>query len=86
MRCKGNVHPKGAGYHMPSPCSRNAWKDGYCKTHHPKEKYARSKARWREQERKRKIAQAKQKAEACPYCGGSGLQKPERSDVNSKPS
>ena len=31
QKCRADVH---RGYHS-SPCLRNAWKDGYCKQHHP---------------------------------------------------
>jgi hypothetical protein len=44
MNCKGKTHDQ--KYPYPSrPCTRKAWKDGYCKTHHPEEKSKRNKDR-----------------------------------------
>lgn len=37
LRCLAKTNPKSYSV-MPSPqCKNGAWKDGYCKTHHPEE-------------------------------------------------
>lgn len=41
-RCKGKTHDRRYPYQEHS-CSRSAWKDGYCRTHHPDEKRRRNK-------------------------------------------
>ncbi len=50
MKCKGKTHEKRWPYHE-GECSRDEWKDGYCKTHHPAEKLKRSKQRNEERDR-----------------------------------
>lgn len=47
-KCKAKVFTNWHHY----PCSRNAWKDGYCKQHHPAEIKKKNEARdrkWREE-------------------------------------
>lgn len=42
------------GTYYASPCKRNAWKDGYCKIHHPESvaaRRAKSEARWEEKKK-----------------------------------
>lgn len=49
-KCKKEIM---INYHV-HPCSRNAWKDGYCKQHHPDTIKARSELsqkRWQEKEK-----------------------------------
>ena len=57
--CKGMV-PAPGGWHT-HPCSFKAWKDGYCKKHHPEEikrrdaeREARELRAWEAQKRRRK--------------------------------
>ncbi len=55
-KCKEKVYPNERwGSFHPHRCKNNAWKDGYCKQHHPdtaKEREQKSEARW-EAKRKR---------------------------------
>jgi hypothetical protein len=34
-KCKASVRGEGWGWLYQRGCQRNAWKDGYCKQHHP---------------------------------------------------
>jgi len=54
-RCSVSVHDEGMWptFH---PCSRNVWKDGYCKQHHPDTVAERRAASDRRYEEKRKAA------------------------------
>lgn len=48
-KCKERIGDR-TGFHF-YQCTRNIWKDGYCKTHHPetvKERQEKSAKRWEE--------------------------------------
>jgi len=49
-KCKETVFPKGwRSFHGYKRCTRNVWKDDYCKTHHPESvKERREKAKKRD--------------------------------------
>lgn len=44
MTCKGMTHDSRWPY-CGNGCTRQEWKDGYCKIHHPEEKLRRNKKR-----------------------------------------
>jgi hypothetical protein len=50
--CKKSVYPAGMRFPLPHRCMKKAWKDGFCKTHHPENVKIReqeSAARYKEQ-------------------------------------
>ena len=51
-KCKQNVW---GGWHF-HPCPRKAWRDGWCKQHHPDTKKARDEAGKQKYEEKRKLS------------------------------
>jgi len=78
-KCKANCwHVASASNSFKYPCSRNPWKDGYCRQHHPKEKELRHKARMKAFEEKQKRADAWRIRHICPYCNGTGQSEMER--------
>ena len=59
--CKDITSRLSKGLPSPLPCKNNAWKDGYCKTHHPdlqKERNKKHWARWEQKWEKERIAKA----------------------------
>jgi len=58
MKCKGKTVQKTFPYFR-SPCHNEAWKDGYCKIHHPDEKAKRDGIRLKKQDDKYIIAKKK---------------------------
>jgi len=55
-RCKSRVWPSGSMRDY--PCSRNAWKDGFCKQHHPDTVKAR---------REKQESELREKRESDPF-------------------
>ncbi len=82
ITCKGRTH----GPNFPYPegrCSRNPWKDGYCRQHHPQERSLRSQARMDEKDRLRqKASEAKGLAwvESHARCGHYKMNLQHRAD------
>lgn len=46
MKCKDQTSRISKGIPASLPCGNEAWKDGYCKVHHPDEQKSREKKHW----------------------------------------